>query len=96
MNAKQRNELRKQAQREKAIFQIGAGELHDGNIEAIREAFNTREIIKIKVNRQDQYDKKITREIADTLESKIKGSHIIGVIGTTIIIYKKLEKKKGE
>ena len=93
MTGKERSEIKKIAQKEKALFQIGAGELHDGNIKAIAEAFNTREIIKIKVNREDKSDKKITREIGETLAKKIKGSELIGVIGTTIILYKEEEQK---
>ena len=86
--------MEKKAQTEKALFQIGAGELHKGNTKAIEEAFNTREIIKIKVNRSDKSDKKITREIGELLVKKIKGSELISIIGTTIILYKEEEKKQ--
>jgi len=94
MTGKERSEIKKIAQKEKAIFQVGSSELHKGNIVAIAEAFNTREIVKIKVNREDKTDKKITREIAEELQKKIFGCELIAVIGTTIILYKKMEDQE--
>lgn len=79
--------VRKLAQKEKAIFQIGTKAVHQNNIEALEEAFNTREILKVKVNREDIYDKEITEIVATELSEKLN-CQIVGIIGTTIIIYK--------
>ena len=49
--------------------------------------FNTQELIKIKVNRQDQEDKNIVRTYADELASSLK-AEVVYVVGTTIILYK--------
>lgn len=92
LNSKQRAILKAEANKVKASFQIGAGELHENNIAAIAQAFNTKEIVKIKVNRQDKTDKNITREFAEELSNKTDSS-VVGVIGTTIILYKQHKDK---
>ncbi len=93
LNSKQRAILKAQANKIKATFQIGAGELHDANIRAINQTFNTKEIVKIKVNRQDKTNKNITKQFANTLSEKTS-SQVVNVIGTTIILYKQHEDKE--
>ncbi len=92
LNSKQRATLKGHAQKIKATFQIGAGELHENNIAAINQTFNNKELVKVKVNRQDKTDKNITREFANEL-SKKTGSEVVAVIGTTIILYKQHKDK---
>ena len=65
LNSKQRAMIKKEAQKIKSSFQIGQNELHEGNIEAFKMAFNTKEIIKIKVNRSDNKDKEISEKMAN-------------------------------
>jgi RNA-binding protein len=88
LSSKQRANLKSCAQRIKPLFQVGASELHENNINAISDTFNTKELIKIKVNRINKEDKNITNEIAQTLSKSIEGVEVVGVIGTTIILYK--------
>lgn len=87
LNNKQRQQLRKEAHNIKAKSQIGAKGLTDDVIKSISEMFNTQELIKIKVNRQDQEDKNIVRTYADELASSLK-AEVVYVVGTTIILYK--------
>lgn len=87
LDSKQRAKLKAEANKLKASFQIGAGELHESNIAAIDQTFNTKEIVKVKVNRQDKNDKDITRIFAEELSTKTN-SQVVGVIGTTIILYR--------
>lgn len=87
LTSKEKSYIRKLAQKEKAIFQIGSKEIHEENIAALKEGFNTREMMKVKVNREDIYDKKITKEIAGQLVEQLN-CEIAGIIGTTIIIFK--------
>ncbi len=87
ITSKQKAIIRKYAQSIKPLFQIGVGKIHDSNINVIREGFNTKEVIKVRVNREDKYDKSITSHIARELEEKVP-CIVAGVIGTTIIIYK--------
>jgi RNA-binding protein len=88
LSSKQRANLKSQAQRMKPLFQVGASELHENNIKAIGDTFNNKELIKVKVNRVNKEDKNITKEIAESLTEKIPGVEVVGVIGTTIILYK--------
>ncbi|WOO86415.1 YhbY family RNA-binding protein [Mollicutes bacterium LVI A0039] len=92
LNSKQRATLKAASNRIKATFQIGAGELHENNIAAIAQTFNTKEIVKIKVNRQDKSDKQVTHDFAEEL-SKKTDSQVVAVIGTTIILYKQHKDK---
>lgn len=87
LNNKQRQQLRKEAHNIKAKSQIGAKGLTDDVINSIGEMFNTQELIKIKVNRQDQEDKNIVRTYADELALSLK-AEVVYVVGTTIILYK--------
>lgn len=87
LNNKQRQQLRKEAHNIKAKSQIGTKGLTDDVIKSIGEMFNTQELIKIKVNRQDQEDKNIVRTYADELAPSLK-AEVVYVVGTTIILYK--------
>lgn len=88
MTSKQRAQLKKHAQVLKASFQIGAGELHESNLNALVDAFNKKELVKVKVNRVDKTDKNITREIANEIETKTD-IQVVDIIGATMILYKK-------
>lgn len=96
MTSKKRQELRKEAQRLKPIIQIGGNGITDAVIKTIKEAFNTRELLKIKINREDNSDKKIVKDIAKIIENRIKKSEIVYIVGTTIIIYKENDSKNNK
>ena len=96
MISKKRQELRKEAQSLKPIIQIGGNGITDAVIKTIKEAFNTRELLKIKINREDNSDKKIVKDIAKIIENKIKKSEIVYIVGTTIIIYKENDSKNNK
>lgn len=85
--SKEKAQVRKYAQNIKALFQIGSEGIHKSNLEAIKEGFNKKEVLKIKVNREDIYNKTITSEVANQLEKEVP-CQVAGVIGTTIILYK--------
>lgn len=87
LTSKQRAILKQNAQRIKPTVQIGAAELHENSIKAINDSLNNKELVKIKVNRIDKTNKKITREIANELEQKAS-LDVVDVIGTTIIVYR--------
>lgn len=93
LTSKQRAILKAKANKLKATFQIGANELHENNVAAIADTFNNKELVKIKVNRQDKTDKNITNQFADELATKT-ASEVVAVIGTTIILYKQHKDKE--
>lgn len=88
LTSKQKALIRKLANKQKVTFQIGIQGIHKKNIEAIKETFNNNEIVKIKVHREDINDREITNSVAIEISKKTEAI-ICGIIGTTIILYKK-------
>ncbi len=66
------------------IFQVGKNSITPEYTEAIREAFNTKELIKIAVLKNCMDD---PREIAQILADRT-GSEVVQVIGKKIVLYK--------
>ena len=87
----QRQQLRKEAHHLKPVTYIGAKELSESVLMSIKENFNTRELLKIKVNRDDNQNKTIVNEIAEEINKKIK-CETVSIIGSTIILFKKREE----
>ena len=54
-------------------------------IEAVREAFNTREILKVKVLDSAPMDARATGE---ALASSIEDADLVQVIGRTVVLYR--------
>ncbi len=73
-----------------AIFQVGKNSLTPEVTEAIKEAFNTRELIKIAVLKNCLDD---PREIAETVAARTQ-SMVVKVIGKKIILYKENKDNK--
>ncbi len=71
------------------LFQIGKGSVTPEFIEAIREAFNTRELLKITVLKNCMDD---PREIASVVADRT-GSVVVQVIGKKIVLYKQDKDK---
>lgn len=84
MTSKQRSYLKGLAMNVEPIFQIGKSSLTPEFCEAIREAFNTKELIKIAVLKNCFDDPK---EIAAALADRT-GSEVVQVIGKKIVLYK--------
>ncbi|MCL2253434.1 MAG: YhbY family RNA-binding protein [Lachnospiraceae bacterium] len=72
-----------------AVFQIGKAGLSPEVTEAVLEAFNKRELIKISVLKNCFDD---PREIAEMLAERTH-SEVVKVIGKKIILYKKNDNK---
>ncbi len=84
MTSKQRAYLKSLASVMEPIFQIGKSSLTPEYVEAIREAFNTRELIKITVLKNCLDDPK---EVAQVLGDRT-GAQVVQVIGRKIVLYK--------
>jgi len=61
-------------------------------IEAVREAFNTREILKVKVLDSAPTDARATGE---ALASSIEDAHFVQVIGRTVVLYRPEPEDRG-
>lgn len=84
MTSKQRAHLMSLASNLNPIFQIGKSSLTPELTEAIGEAFNNRELIKIAVLKNCFDD---PREIAQIVAERTH-SQVIQVIGKKIVLYK--------
>ena len=89
MTSKQRAYLKSLASSLEPIFQIGKGSLTPEVTEAISEAFNKRELIKIAVLKNCFDD---PNEIAATVAERTK-SQVVQVIGKKIVLYKEGKDK---
>ena len=85
MTSKERAELRKQANTLDPLFQVGKSGFTPGVAAQTMEAFNTRELIKLKVLLESAPE--TPRETAEKL-AEATGSQVVQVIGGSIILYK--------
>ncbi|MCR4933759.1 MAG: ribosome assembly RNA-binding protein YhbY [Lachnospiraceae bacterium] len=90
MNSRQRAYLKSLASNLSPVFQIGKSTLTPEITEAVRECFNTHELIKITVLNNCTEDPK---DIAQVLAERT-GSQVVQVIGKKIVLYKEDKKNK--
>lgn len=69
----------------KPIFQVGKDGVTERAVTAVREAFNTRELLKVKVLDSAPDDARATGE---TLASAIEDAHLVQVIGRTVVLFR--------
>lgn len=84
MTSKQRSYLKGLAMNIDPIFQVGKASVTPEYTDAIREAFNTKELIKIAVLKNCMDD---PRGIAEVLAERT-GAQVVQVIGKKIVLYK--------
>ena len=90
MTSKQRSYLKSLASNLEPIFQIGKSSLTPEVTEAVSEAFNTRELIKVAVLKNCIDDPKM---IAEALAGRTH-SQVVQVIGKKIVLYKESKEHK--
>ena len=90
MTSKQRAFLKGLAMNIEPVFQIGKSGLTPEVTEAVSEAFNTRELIKLAGRKNWMED---PREIASALSERTK-SQVVQVIGKKIVLYKESKDHK--
>ena len=83
--SKQRAHLKSLAMSLDPIFQVGKASLTPEVTEAISEAFNTRELIKIGVLKNCMDD---PRELGEMIAERT-GSELVQTIGKKIVLYKR-------
>jgi len=84
LTSKQRAYLKGLAMNIDPIFQVGKGSVTPEYTEAIREAFNNKELIKLSVLKNCMDD---PRGIAEVIAERT-GSTVVQVIGKKIVLYK--------
>ena len=90
MTSKQRAYLKSLAKSIEPIYQVGKASLTPEVTEAVAEAFNTRELIKISVLKNCIDDPK---EIASIMSERTH-SEVVMVIGKKIVLYKESKDHK--
>lgn len=90
MTSKQRAYLKGLAMTMDPIFQIGKASLTPEIVEAVSEALEARELIKISVLKNCIDD---PREIAETMAERTH-SQVVQIIGKKIVLYRESKNKK--
>lgn len=88
LTSKQRAALRGAANTLDPVFQIGKGEIGPTMIDAIDKCLAARELIKVKVLENSEYD---PREAADLL-CEATGAASVQVIGRKFVLFRKKPK----
>ena len=88
LTGKQKRYLRSLAETQPALFQIGKDGLSDNLINTVNNAFNTRELVKIRLLQSVAEDPKgLGFDLAMYTHSEL-----VQIIGRTILLYKKGRK----
>ncbi len=74
-------------------FQIGKSGITEGVLESLALGFKTHSAIRISVLRSQAPTKDKVKEIAEELTKKLEGSYRFIVVGFTIVLKKRQEKK---
>lgn len=85
LTSKQRAHLRGLAHKLKPVVHIGAGGVTPALLQTVEEAFNTRELIKVKAL-ETAPDR--IRALADALVAKLEDVHPVQTIGRTAVLYR--------
>ncbi len=85
LTSRQRAHLRKLAHHLKPVVLIGAEGLAPSVLTSVREAFNRRELLKVKLQDSAPLD---VKDAAGELSSRVSGSHSVQTIGRTIVLYR--------
>jgi RNA-binding protein len=86
LTSKQRAHLRSLAHHVKPVVHIGAGGLTDAARHGLIEAFNTRELLKVKVLESAPES---ARDTADRIVAEMEGVHVAQTIGRTVVLYRR-------
>ncbi len=86
LSSKQRAHLRALAHHLKPVLQVGADGVTEAVADAVRDALNTRELLKVKVLESSPLD---ARAAAEELTGRIDGAHVPQVIGRTVVLYRR-------
>lgn len=85
LTSRQRAHLRALAHPLKPVLQVGADGVSEPFLRALGEAFNTRELLKVRV--LDTADLSV-REAAEKVAATEGGFHVVSTIGRVMVVYR--------
>jgi RNA-binding protein len=86
LTSKQRAHLRSIANRLKPVVHVGVEGVTDATLRSVAEAFNTRELLKVKVQ---EASPRSTRETGDDIAAALENVHPVQTIGRTLVLYRR-------
>jgi RNA-binding protein len=86
LTSKQRAHLRSLANRIKPVVHVGNDGVTAAVLTSVEEAFNTRELIKIKLQ---EGAPDAPRDAGDAIAQAVEGAHVAQTIGRTIVLYRR-------
>jgi len=90
LTGKQKRFLRAQAHHLTPIFQVGKGGVTQNMTQQIAEALEARELIKVSILQNCEYDK---HEVAESLARGAR-AELVQLIGHTVVLYKESRENK--
>ncbi len=90
LTPKQRAHLRSEAQKLKPIHYVGREGITESVLEALMEAFNQRELIKVKVHEASPQSAK---EAGPIFADRLSGVEHVQTIGRTVVLYRPRPKE---
>lgn len=85
LTSKQRAHLRRLAHHLKPVVLVGGDGVTDAVLASVREAFHSRELLKVKVQEAAPEPARVT---ADRIAGSLGGVHAVQVIGRTAVLYR--------
>ncbi len=85
LTSKQRAHLRSLANHLKPLLHVGQDGVTDSVIESVAQAFNTRELFKMRVLDTAPEDPRTT---ADQIAARVAGVEVPQTIGRTVVLYR--------
>lgn len=85
LTSKQRAHLRSLAHHLKPILHVGAEGVTDAVIDSVREAFNTRELLKVKAHDTAPTD---VDSAAAEIAGQIERTAVVQTVGRTMVLYR--------
>lgn len=85
ITSRQRAELRRLTHPLKPVVLVGGDGVTDAVVRSVRDAFNTRELLKVKALESAPAP---IREIADQIAAALEGAQTVQTIGQTAVLYR--------
>ncbi len=90
LGGKEKRALRAQGNQLRTEIWVGKEGISEGTLKALENSFNTKELVKIKLQENCPLDK---QEVADILCRKSR-SELVQILGNTILLYRPLPEEQ--